>query len=111
MFDRFGHDDEGSEDPGDAPEADLVPTVTDPSENLEIDTPTVRDYSQVEVDSELQKEFWVQVLLFNVALFTVSLGLMLVGFERRWLFGGALVAVGLVAFARGYRRYRAVQKD
>ncbi|WP_227376537.1 DUF7322 domain-containing protein [Haladaptatus halobius] len=111
MFDRFGHDDEGSEDPGDAPEADLVPEVNDPSENLKIDAPSVRDYSQVDADSELQKEFWVQVLLFNVALFALSLGLMLIGFERRWTVGGGLIVVGLVAFARGYRRYRAVQKD
>ncbi|WP_458205000.1 DUF7322 domain-containing protein [Haladaptatus sp. NG-SE-30] len=111
MFDRFGHDDEGSEDPGDAPEADLVPKVNDPSENLKFDTPKVRDYSQVDADPELQKEFWVQVLLFNIALFALSLGLMLVGFEQRWYFGGGLVVVGLAAFVRGYRRYRAIQKD
>ncbi|EFW90324.1 hypothetical protein ZOD2009_19743 [Haladaptatus paucihalophilus DX253] len=111
MFDKFGHDDEGSENRGDAPEADMVPTVDDPSERLRVDTPSVRDYSTVDADPEIQKEFWSQVLLFNIALFCLSLGLMLVAFQSRWTFGGGLVVIGLFAFSRGYRRYRNVQKD
>jgi hypothetical protein len=111
VFDKFGHDDEGSEDPGDAPEADMIPTVEDPSERLRVESPSVRDYSEVDADPELQKEFWSQVLLFNIALFCLSLGVMLVVFRGQWTLGGGLFAVGLFAFGRGYRRYRTVQKD
>ncbi|WP_435153872.1 DUF7322 domain-containing protein [Haladaptatus sp. DFWS20] len=110
MFDIFG-DDEESDDPGNVQEPDLAPKVRDPSDRFEIDPPAVPDLSESDADPEILKEFWVQVLLFNISLFTLSLGLMLVGFERRWKFGGLLIVVGVVTFARGYKRYRSVQKD
>ena len=88
----------------DEPEKDLLPE--DPAEKLNVKIPQVRDTSQNEVDPELNKQFWSLVLLFNVALFATSLGLMLVGFEGRWQFGGALFLVGVVAFLRGWRGYK-----
>ncbi|WP_128477623.1 DUF7322 domain-containing protein [Halorussus pelagicus] len=96
------------EDPTEA-ETDLIPD--DPSENLAPDPPQVPDTSQNDADPELKQQFWSLVLLFNVALFGMSLGLMLVGFEGRWQVGGALVAVGAFAFLRGWRRYRIVQRE
>lgn len=117
MFDRFEEEAEPP-DPGDEAEAELVPTVRDPSENIddpsenvEPTVPSIRDYSSVDADPELAQEFWIQVFLFNIALFAVSLGLMLIGFRQRWTFGGALLVVGIVAFARGFARYRSFQKD
>lgn len=114
------------EDPFDDPdeaEVDLRPD--DPSEGLgpeipEAPSPTNRSESENEdamglanadVDAELKKQFWSLVLIFNVALFAASLGLMLVGFEGRWRVGGALFAVGAFAFLRGWYRYKSVRKD
>ena len=111
MLDRFDPDDEGSSELEGGPEADMVPTVDDPAEGLEPSAPTVDDYSEKDAPRELKHEFWSQVLLFNVALFALSLGLMFIGFESRWRVGGGLVAVGLFALVRGLKRYRAVKRD
>lgn len=75
------------------------------------DIPSTQSYADRDAPPELKRAFWTTVLLFNVALLAVSLGLMLVGFQQRFLFGGGLVLVGLVAFVRGWLRYRTVQKD
>ena len=102
------------EDPPQA-ETDLLPD--DPSENLGPDPPTipdpptVPDTSQNDADPELKRRFWSLVFVFNVALFGMSLGLMLVGFEGRWRFGGAMFLVGAFAFLRGWHRYRKVQRE
>ncbi len=96
------------EDPPQA-EADLLPE--DPSKNLGPDPPTVPDTSQNEADTDLKRRFWSLVLLFNVALFATSLGLMLIGFEGRWQFGGAMFLVGAFAFLRGWRGYQKVQRE
>ncbi|NEU57339.1 hypothetical protein [Halorussus sp. MSC15.2] len=91
------------EDPPEA-ETDLLPD--DPSEGLAPDPPQVSVPSEEDAPTEVKKEFWSLVLLFNVALFGMSLGIMLVGFEGRWEFGGAIFAVGAFAFARGWYGYR-----
>ncbi|UPV99398.1 hypothetical protein M0R88_12795 [Halorussus gelatinilyticus] len=96
------------EDPPQA-EADLLPD--DPSADLGPDPPRVPDTSQSEADAELKRRFWSLVFVFNVALFGVSLGLMLVAFEGRLRLGGAMVAVGAVAFLRGWRGYRKARSD
>ncbi|WP_276281017.1 DUF7322 domain-containing protein [Halorussus caseinilyticus] len=93
------------EDPPEA-ETDLLPD--DPSEGLAPEPPRVPDTAKNDASPELKRQFWSLVLIFNVALFGVSFGLMLVGFERRWQVGGAMVAVGAFAFLRGWRRYRKV---
>jgi hypothetical protein len=96
------------EDPPQA-EADLLPD--DPAEDLAPDPPTVPDTSTNEVDADLKKRFWSLVLVFNVALFGMSLGAMLVGFRGRWEVGGAIFAVGAFAFLRGWWGYRRVSAE
>ncbi|PSP55661.1 hypothetical protein BRC82_03485 [Halobacteriales archaeon QS_1_67_19] len=98
--------------------ADLVPEVENPGERFVPDgsehspePPSAPSFSESAADPELKKQFWSLVLLFNVALFGMSLGVMLIWFEGRWRFGGATFAVGVVAFARGLRGYRAATAD
>lgn len=55
---------------------------------------------------ELRRTFWVTVLAFNLALFGLSVGPMLIGFRGRWLVGGGLLALGGIAGVYGFRRYR-----
>lgn len=55
---------------------------------------------------ELQRAFWQLVLVFNAAVFAVSLGVILLGFRRDWEIGGALLVGGTVAFLYGVRKYR-----
>ncbi|WP_225741152.1 DUF7322 domain-containing protein [Halorussus halophilus] len=101
-------DDEIPNDPTpegiDEPEKDLLPD--DPSEKFGVEIPQVRDTSKNDVDPELSKQFWSLVLIFNVALFAMSLGLMLIGFEGRWTFGGSIFLVGVVSFLRGWWGYK-----
>jgi len=98
-----------------APEIPQAPDLTDDEPGLAAELGVggseTADSAGASVDSELAKQFWTLVLIFNVALFAASLGLMLIGFEGRWTVGGGLIAVGLFAFARGWYRYRAVRKD
>lgn len=93
----------------DEPEAELLPD--DPSEGVGPEIPTVPDVSKNDVPQELRKQFWTLVMLFNIALLGMSLGVMLVGFERRWTAGGAFFAVGALAFVRGWRGYKRVTSD
>ena len=114
--------DDSLEDPFDDPdEAELDLRPDDPSDGLGPEIPSVRTPTNenamglgdadADADADLKKQFWSLVLIFNVALFAASLGLMLVGFEGRWRVGGALVAVGAFAFLRGWYRYESVRKD
>ncbi|UPV73367.1 hypothetical protein M0R89_12520 [Halorussus limi] len=96
------------EDPPQA-EADLLPD--DPAENLGPDPPRVPDTSSNDADPEVKRKFWSLVIVFNVALFGMSLGLMLAGFEGRWRVGGAMFAVGAFAFLRGWHGYRNVRDE
>lgn len=109
-------DDSGAEllpeDPPQA-EADLLPD--NPADNLGTEDlvpepPSVPDTSknEGEADPELKKQFWSLVLLFNVALFGMSLGLMVAGFEGRWKVGGAIFLAGAFAFLRGWWQYQSV---
>lgn len=108
-----GPDDLTPDDPTptgiDQPEAELLPD--DPADDLGPDAPPTPDLASKDVDPEIKKQFWSLVLLFNVALFAMSLGLMFVGFEGRWKLGGGLFAVGVVAFARGWAGYRDVTSE
>jgi hypothetical protein len=101
--------DDPTPDDVDEPEADLLPD--DPSESLGPEPPRPPRFDQEDADPELKKQFWSLVLLFNVALFGMSLGLMLVGFESRWKVGGAIFAAGALAFLRGWRGYQDATSD
>ena len=101
--------DDPTPDDIDEPEADLLPD--DPADGLGPDIPQAPDTTTNDVDPELARQFWSLVLLFNVALFAMSLGVMLVGFEGRWRVGGAFFLVGVVAFLRGWRGYRKATDD
>jgi hypothetical protein len=119
-------DDPLSGDSADDPAADLRPDdpaesldvenpaenlgPDDPSEGLGPDVPQVPQLSDEDAPSELKKRFWSLVLVFNVALFGMSLGAMLIGFEGRWRVGGAIFAVGAFAFVRGWLGYRKVTR-
>ncbi len=78
----------------DPPEPPKPPEVPDPSE----------------APKELRRDFWKLVLIFNVAVFGVSVGPIVGGFTGNWRAGGALFVVGLVALVRGLYRYRAVRE-
>jgi hypothetical protein len=63
-----------------------------------------------EVPTALQRAFWGLVAVFNVALFAIAVGALLIGFRGQWELGGSVLAAGLVLLGYGlykYRRYRA----
>jgi len=98
-----------------APEVPRAPDLTDDepglAEELGFGGAAASAESDASVDSELATQFWSLALLFNLAVLAASLGLLLIGFERRWTVGGGLLAVGVFAFVRGWYRYRSVRKD
>lgn len=59
-----------------------------------------------EVDEQTFQAFWSAVLLANVGLFAASVGPMLAVFQGRYLLGGGMTVVGVVALARTYRIYQ-----
>lgn len=69
------------------------------------------DGADREVPDELRRTFWKLVLLFNVGIFALSLGVLLVVFESRFLIGGGAVVVGAVALVQGFRGYRVARKE
>jgi hypothetical protein len=75
----------------------------------EVDVPTPPDPSANEVPSDLARDFWKLVATFNVALFALALGPMLIVFRGELVNGGAVFLLGAGFFAYGYQRYRTVR--
>ena len=73
--------------------------------------PSVDIPDSADADPQLQRQFWLLVLVFNVALLAFSVGLMLVVFRGRWGDGMTGVTAGVVLFLYGYYRYRTVTRD
>lgn len=94
------------------PEADLadpeteLPNVPSPP-SVDIPAPTV---SVKEVPGELLAGFWTTVLVFNVAVFATSLGLLLLATEGVDRLGAGALVVGLFAALHGYWKYRSLSE-
>jgi hypothetical protein len=82
------------------PESELAP------EAPEVDVPEPPDPSSGDASEGLVRSFWKLVAMFNLALFAVSLGPMLVVFRGEWVNGGAVFFLGVAVFVYGYVRYR-----
>lgn len=90
------------------------PEELDPLEDVgpdvpEVEIPTAPDPSQNDVSSDLARDFWKLVATFNLALFALALGPMLVVFRGEFAQGGAVFLLGAAFFVYGYRRYRTVK--
>lgn len=111
--DDGGDGDAGSDvtDPASAL-TDPSESVTDPAESVPspeapdvgVDGPDLP--SPEEVPEGLRAEFWEIVLAFNVGLFALALGAMLVAFDGRATLGGVALGVGVLALAYGFWQYR-----
>lgn len=109
---------DGREDPDDDVVEDLIPEndqpeepdpeaeLTDHESELPPEPPEPPDPSDVPKD--LKRNFWGLVIVFNVAIFGITVGPMLIGFRGNWRFGGALLGLGIVALVHGLYRYRVV---
>jgi hypothetical protein len=84
------------------------PDEPDPEAELAPDPPSVSipDTSEADVPAELLRVFWGLVLALNVGLLATILGILLVAFRGRWLFGGGLVLLGTTVLATAYVGYR-----
>ncbi|SEH39100.1 hypothetical protein SAMN05192561_101458 [Halopenitus malekzadehii] len=92
-------------------------------EDLAPDPPSVENYENrfpepdvddlgagSDLDPRTHRTFIVCVLLSNVALFCVSLGVMLVYFRGQWSIGLGVVGVGVLAGIRTVQHYRSWQQ-
>ncbi|MFB6082676.1 MAG: hypothetical protein ABEJ94_00335 [Halorientalis sp.] len=82
------------------PESDLTPSPP------EVDVPEPPDPSENDAPKGLLRSFWKLVAVFNVALFALALGPMLVVFRGQWVDGGIVFVVGVGFFVYGYVRYQ-----
>lgn len=80
-------------------EPDLGPDIPD------VSPPDGGFFGPENTPKELLSAFWKLVMLFNVGLLSASLGVLFVVFEGRLRLGGGLLAVGLLALARGLYSY------
>lgn len=117
---------EDEQPPSEAPEP---PSVDGPDpENIGPDVPAApgseRDPEQMgpavptppeptagDADGESVRLFWKLVLVFNVAVFGVSVGPMIGVFLGDWDLGLQVFAVGALAFAYGLVRYYGFRRD
>lgn len=63
-----------------------------------------------DVDSDLRTAFWALVLVFNVSIFAMSLGAMLVIFDANRRLGAQVFLAGLVVTLYGLYRYRKTKR-
>ncbi|MFB6196953.1 MAG: hypothetical protein ABEI52_01620, partial [Halobacteriaceae archaeon] len=59
-----------------------------------------------EAPPDLKRAFLAAVLLANLSLLTLSIGAMIVWFQRAYLLGIGLIVVGILAGTRTYLIYR-----
>ena len=86
------------------PEPELGPRAPDPTPDVDgVLGPT-------DAPRELLVGFWSLVILFNLGLFGLSLGAMLIWFRGSWDVGGALLVLGLLATVHGIHRYRVLRE-
>lgn len=90
------------------------PEELDPLEEIgpdvpEVEVPQAPDPSENDVSSDLVRDFWKLVAIFNVALLALSLGPMLAFFRGEIVNGSAVFALGAGFFIYGYQRYRRVK--
>jgi len=78
-------------------ERELAPSVDVPDES--------------DADPELQRQFWLLVVVFNVAVMAVSVGAMLAVFRNQWDTGGSLLVAGAILAAYGYVKYRVYTRE
>lgn len=84
-----------------------VPTPEAPAVSVpEVGTDSPEVPSPEDAPDELKAEFWELVIAFNVAVFALALGGMLIGFNGDFALGGASVGVGLLALVYGIHGYR-----
>lgn len=107
------------DDPGNAAEMEdsAVPDEQELLDDLGPDTPAVEipeppDPSEADVSADLVRTFWRLVIIFNIAVFALGVGPMLVFFWGEWERGGLVFVLGLATFVYGYASYkRATSRD
>ncbi|WP_336361223.1 DUF7322 domain-containing protein [Haladaptatus sp. ZSTT2] len=62
-----------------------------------------------DIPDDVFRTFWSLVLTFNVALFALSLGAMLMYFRADYWTGGPVFAIGALSLVYGLAKYRAHQ--
>jgi len=95
----------GEPDPEPDPEADLPDPESELPPSVEVPAPDSGD-----VPDELAREFWVTVLVFNAALLSVAVGVLMVAFDVERPLGLGLAVLGLLLVRRGYRLYRSLDE-
>lgn len=73
----------------------------DPTEQFDLEIPEPDD-----VPKDLWRAFWGLVAVFNIALFALALGPMLMVFRSQYLYGGVITSIGVVTLLYGLHRYR-----
>ncbi|MFB6283044.1 MAG: hypothetical protein ABEK59_03800 [Halobacteria archaeon] len=64
------------------------------------------DLNDEDIPPELEKSFWQIVMLLNVALLTLSAGVMMLYFTGDIPISAGLLLVGYIALARAILRYK-----
>lgn len=82
-----------------------------PDEQSDAERELAPDPPATEPPAELRKQFWILVVVFNVALIATSLGLLFAGLDDRAVLGASLVFLGLGTFYFGIQRYRRVKDE
>ncbi|MFC6732133.1 hypothetical protein ACFQH3_10085 [Haladaptatus sp. GCM10025707] len=87
------------------------PTEFDPEKDIGPKIPQVQmpKTDMSDVPDDVFRTFWSLVLTFNIALFALSLGAMLMYFRGQFQTGGAVFALGVVSLVYGVAKYRAFQ--
>lgn len=80
-----------------------------PDEESDAERDLAPDPPDAEPSAELQKQFWILVVVFNVALIATSLGALLATLDGKPIIGGSLAFLGTGVFYFGIQRYRRVK--
>ncbi|PSQ65459.1 MAG: hypothetical protein BRD24_06895 [Halobacteriales archaeon SW_9_67_24] len=71
---------------------------------------SIPDTSDADASPELLRAFWGSVFAIKIGVIAATLGALMGYFRGRWRLAGLGIAIGVVALANAYRRYRGYQK-
>lgn len=68
-------------------------------------------YDEDNISNKFVRDFWILVLIFNIGIFLFSLGIMLIGFQKKVDTGFKIILAGIIALIYGIYRYKKCKEN
>ncbi len=68
-------------------------------------------YDEDNIPNKFVRDFWILILIFNIGIFLFSLGIMIIGFQKKLDMGVNIIFVGIITLIYGTYRYKKCKEN